>query len=135
MSKASGFGYSLVAAATIMTAALARPQANDKPPTTTDAETGYYCAVYRPGPAWVTGRSMTDQPEIHGHFAHMTKLQERQHLVLGGPFTDDSGAMALFVFPNQQSAERAITADPIVSSGVVTVRIHPWHAAVGGTVK
>lgn len=95
----------------------------------------YFVFIYRPGPAWVKGKTVREQPSLAGHFAHMAKLQESGQLVLGGPFKDDSGAMGVIVFEDLEAAEKAVEDDPLVRAKVVTAEVHAWHPAATGCVE
>ncbi len=97
-------------------------------------QASYFVFIYRPGPAWVKGKTVREQPSLAGHIAHMTKLEENGQLVLGGPFKDDSGAMGVIVFEDLEAAEKAVEDDPMVQTKVVTAEVHAWHPAVTGCV-
>ena len=94
----------------------------------------YYVFLYRPGPAWRRGAPITAQP-LEKHFAYMAELQRSKVLVMGGPFEDDAGAMGVVEAGSLEEAERIVRADPLVSDGVVTAEVHPWHASVPGCVE
>ena len=54
----------------------------------------YFVFVYRPGPAWLPGRGILQQP-LAEHFAYMEKLQQDGVLCVGGPFKDGAGALGI----------------------------------------
>ncbi len=81
------------------------------------------------------GKTVREQPSLEGHFTHMTKLEQNNQLVFGGPFKDDSGAMGVVVFEDLVEAKKAVASDPLVQAKVVTAQVHPWHPAVAGCVK
>jgi uncharacterized protein YndB with AHSA1/START domain len=51
-------------------------------------------------------------------------------LVLGGPFLDDAGGLAI-LRADAAAAARMAAADPGVTSGLLTVTVRPWLAAMG----
>ncbi len=95
----------------------------------------YFVFIYRPGPAWVKGKTVREQPSLAEHFAHITKLEQNEQLVVGGPFKDDTGAMGVVVFEDLDAAKKAVASDPMVQAKVVTAEVHPWHPAVTGCVE
>ncbi len=89
----------------------------------------YFVFLYRPGPQWLPGKPITEQP-LDGHFRYMTQLEADGILVLGGGFLDDSGAMGVLIAPSQHEAEGLVADDPAVRGQVVTATVHPWFITV-----
>ncbi len=54
-----------------------------------------FVAYYEPGPNWLKGMPMKDQP-LKAHVEYMVALHDRERLTMGGPFADDSGALVIF---------------------------------------
>jgi hypothetical protein len=54
-----------------------------------------YLVIYRPGPAWVTGKSVMEQP-LQEHGKYMLSLYMKGSMKLAGPFADNAGG-AVFV--------------------------------------
>jgi hypothetical protein len=50
-----------------------------------------YLVVYRPGPSWVAGKPLAEQP-LKEHGRYMLELYGKGTLKFAGPFLDDSGA-------------------------------------------
>lgn len=88
-----------------------------------------YVVTYRPGPAWVRGRPLADQPLAeHGRHVHAKFLASE--LVVAGPFTDDSGGIAVFRAASDEEARAFVESDPAVRAGVFVAELHP-HFPVG----
>jgi hypothetical protein len=49
-----------------------------------------YLVIYRPGPAWLTGKSVMEQP-LKEHGKYMLSLYIKGSMRLAGPFTDNAG--------------------------------------------
>jgi uncharacterized protein YciI len=96
-------------------------------------ETEYFVFIHRPGPKWIEGASIADQP-LSGHFAYMTELEHDGSLIVGGGFLDGAGAMGVLRAESQAAAEQIAHADPAVRDGIVTTEVHPWFVTVTGAV-
>lgn len=66
------------------------------------------------------------------HRARWAEFQDRGTLLLIGPFSDQSGAMA--VFTTREAAEEFAQSDPFVVNGVVSSwQIREWNEALSRT--
>ncbi len=65
----------------------------------------------------------------------MEALQSSRVLVLGGPFKDDEGALAITTSPSPAKARLIFAADPAVIQQIFRVSVHPWFASVAGEVS
>jgi len=97
-------------------------------------QTKYYVFLHRPGPNWLTGKPIAEQP-LAGHFQYMSQLESEQKLVLGGGFLDGSGAMGVVVANSQTEAESIVANDPAVCEQIVTATVHPWYVTVAGRIE
>lgn len=86
---------------------------------------GFFAVRYRPGPAWVEGRSIFEQ-DLDAHVEHLRRLHERGRLLAAGPLSDSEGGVALLQALDAEEAETLVRADPDVERGVITAEIHPW---------
>ena len=84
-----------------------------------------YLVLYRPGPAWLTGKSVMEQP-LKEHGKYMLSLYTKGSMKLAGPFTDDAGGAVLLEVSNEAEAKAIVANDPAVKSGVFTYEMHPW---------
>lgn len=89
-----------------------------------------FVIYYRRGAAWVDGRSVFEQP-LQEHLAYMKSLNERNILILGGPFTDDAGGMIIVKATALEEANELFAKDPAVRTGVMTAEAHPWKVLAG----
>jgi uncharacterized protein YciI len=93
-----------------------------------------YVVFHTPGPAWVAGRSLFEQPGIREHIAHYRTWFDAGKLLLGGPHTDgQSGGMMIpkLGIPEDE-VRRFAEADPAVRNGLLKVTIRPWMIGMGG---
>jgi uncharacterized protein YciI len=84
-----------------------------------------YLVLYRPGPAWLTGKSVMEQP-LKEHGNYMLSLYIKGSMKLAGPLTDDAGGAVLLEVSNEAEAKAIVANDPAVKSGVFVYEMHPW---------
>ena len=84
-----------------------------------------YLVLYRPGPAWLTGKSVMEQP-LKEHGKYMLSLYLKGAMKLAGPLTDDAGGAVLLEVSNEAEAKAIVANDPAVKSGVFVYEMHPW---------
>ena len=88
-----------------------------------------YIALYRPGPNWLAGKPLKDQP-LKAHLDYLLGLHERGKLTMGGPFADESGGLVVFSCENSGEADAMLTEDPAVIEGVLVGDIKQWSRVV-----
>ena len=84
-----------------------------------------YLVLYRPGPAWLTGKPVMEQP-LREHGRYMLSLYIKGSMKLAGPLTDNAGGAVLLEVANESEAKAIVTNDPAVKSGVFVYELHPW---------
>ena len=84
-----------------------------------------YIVIYRPGPAWIPGKPVTEQP-LKEHGKYMLSLYKNGVLKFAGPFTDDAGGAVVFEAENEDGAKAVVMADPAVASKIFLHELHPW---------
>lgn len=84
-----------------------------------------YLVLYRPGPAWLIGKSVMEQP-LKEHGKYMLSLYIKGSMKLAGPLTDDAGGAVLLEVSNEAEAKAIVANDPAVKSGVFVYEMHPW---------
>jgi uncharacterized protein YciI len=84
-----------------------------------------YLVLYRPGPAWLTGKSVMEQP-LKEHGKYMLSLYIKGSMKLAGPLTDNAGGAVLLEVSNEAEAKAIVANDPAVKSGVFEYEMHPW---------
>jgi len=86
-----------------------------------------FLVLYRPGPAWIPGCSVFEQP-LEAHGSYVQKLYRAGKVRFAGPFTDSSGGASLLELEGGETEARAIAEnDPAVTAGIFTITIYPWH--------
>jgi uncharacterized protein len=84
-----------------------------------------YLVVYRPGPAWLSGRPMDEQP-LKEHGRYMLGLYANGTMKMAGSFSDGAGGAAMIEVADESAARALVAADPGVASGVFAAEMHPW---------
>src|SRR5262245_1331647 len=84
-----------------------------------------YLVIYRPGPAWIPGKPITEQP-LKEHGKYMLSLYKNGALKFAGPFTDNAGGAVVFEAANEDEAKAVVAADPAVASKIFLHELHPW---------
>ena len=86
---------------------------------------GTYLVIYRPGPAWLPGKSVMEQP-LKEHGKYMLSLYIKGSMRLAGPLTDNAGGAVLLEVSDEAEAKAIVTNDPAVKSGIFVYEMHPW---------
>ena len=84
-----------------------------------------YLVIYRPGPAWLEGKSVFEQP-LKEHGKYMLNLYIKGSMKLAGPLTDNAGGAILLVVGQESEAKAIVAEDPAVKSGIFLYEMHPW---------
>lgn len=84
-----------------------------------------YAICYTPGPHWLAGKAIWDQP-LQAHGDYMSGLYARHTLIMGGPFTDSSGGLAIIEVADDQAAQSIVDHDPSITAGIFNASVHPW---------
>ena len=90
-----------------------------------DSKPQSFLVVYKPGPAFQTGKPMSAQP-LGDHGRYLLTLHSKGILKIAGPFTDDSGGAIMFTAASESEAKEIVMKDPAVASGVFVYDLHPW---------
>ncbi len=106
----------------------------DVPEDLTEPAPAYFVFVYEPGPNWLEGKPIFEQP-TEPHIQYMNARRDDGTLVLGGPYKDSSGAMGIFQAGSLEQATELVENDPWVRDGIVTYRLAPWHPSFPGQVE
>jgi uncharacterized protein YciI len=87
-----------------------------------------FVVTYTFGPAWRTGKTVEEQPLFDDHLQYMHQLFAARQLLMGGPFLDTQGALAILDVVGEAQARDIVSHDPFVQARVLEPRLHPWHA-------
>lgn len=87
-----------------------------------------YVVFHRPGPAWLPGKSLFEQPGVTDHVAHYRQLLAAGKLALGGPHVDEQGGgmMIPAAGVGEDELRHFAAADPAVRSGLLQFELRPW---------
>ena len=88
----------------------------------------HVAVIYSKGPAWTSREAAKDHIEAHKAFQH--KNFEAGLLLMGGPFLDEAGGMALLEVGSRQQAENVVGDDPAIKGGFYSAKLHPWRIVV-----
>jgi uncharacterized protein YciI len=97
--------------------------AKDEPQQDKAKET--YLVIYRPGPQWLTGKSLGEQPLME-HGKYMLGLYIKGSMMQAGPFTDNAGGAVLLAVNEESEAKALAAEDPAVKTGIFVYEMHPW---------
>lgn len=84
-----------------------------------------YLCVYRPGPRWLPGKPLAEQP-LREHGRYMLDLYKRGVMRMAGRFADDSGGAMLFGADDDASAQAIVAADPAVVAQTFVYELRQW---------
>lgn len=87
-----------------------------------------FVVFHVPGPNWLPGKTLFDQPGVREHVAHYRRLLDAGKLALGGPHLDAKGGGMMIASAGVTEAELRsfATEDPAVVSGVLAFEVRPW---------
>ena len=87
-----------------------------------------YVVLHKPGPAWLPGKTLFEQPSVREHVEHYRQWLDSGKLALGGPHLDTAGGGMMVPTAGVPEAEvRSFAAeDPAVRSGVLLAEVRPW---------
>ena len=73
-----------------------------------------FVILWAPGPAWVLGKTVREQPYWAEHAAFMDPLFENGMVIMGGPFTDGTGSLVLVEAEEESEVRTLFANDPFV---------------------
>jgi len=73
-----------------------------------------FMILWAPGPAWVSGKTVRNQPYWAQHAAFMDRHFENGTVVLGGPFADATGSLVIVEAENEHEVADLFASDPFV---------------------
>ena len=77
-----------------------------------------FMILWAPGPAWVLGKTVREQPYWTEHAAYLDRLFANGMVIMGGPFTDGSGSLVLVEAEEESEVRTLIANDPFVVHGI-----------------
>jgi len=85
-----------------------------------------FLVIYRPGPAWLAGKSVSEQP-LKEHGKYMLGLYVKGSMKFAGPLTDNAGGAVVLEVADESQAKAIVAEDPAIKSGVFICEMHPWE--------
>jgi uncharacterized protein len=86
-----------------------------------------YLVIYRPGPGWIQGKTMQEQPPLKEHGRYMLQLYRKGVLQYAGRFGDNVGGAMAFVAEDDAEAAAIVAADPAVTTGMFAFELRAWE--------
>jgi len=80
-----------------------------------------FIILWAPGPAWVAGKTVREQPYWDQHAEFMDRLFENGTVVLGGPFADATGSLVVVEAEKEQEVAELFALEPFVVKGSFAV--------------
>ncbi len=77
-----------------------------------------FVILWAPGPAWVLGKTVREQAYWTEHAAFMDRLFENGTVIMGGPFTDGTGALVLVEAEEENEVRTLFADDPFVVNDI-----------------
>lgn len=85
---------------------------------------------------WALGTPIREQSLWSEHAEYIDRIFDAGKIVLGGPYTDGSGALLIISVENEQEARRLFEDDPWVAAEIFDVgTITPWQVFMNGLDK
>jgi uncharacterized protein YciI len=84
-----------------------------------------FLLIYRPGPAWPQGKSVSELP-LKEHGNYMLRLFAKGTVKLAGPLTDNAGGAVVLEVADESEAKAIVADDPAVRAGIFVHELHPW---------
>ena len=97
--------------------------ADETPPAATKVT---FLVIYRPGPAWLVGKPISEQP-LKEHGKYMLSLYAKGSMKFAGPLSDNAGGAVVLEVADEPAARAIVMADPAVASGIFAYEMHPWE--------
>ena len=87
-----------------------------------------FAVIYTFGPAWQSGKRVSEQPSFREHITYMEQVFAARQLLMGGPFLDTQNALAILDVADEAQARDIVSHDPFVQAQVLEPHLHSWHA-------
>lgn len=84
-----------------------------------------FAVIYKPGSNWVAGRPFHEQERIGQHREFLNDEHSAGHVLVAGPFLDDSGGFAIFEAASADELTGMLDRDATVQHEILTYEIHP----------
>ena len=85
-----------------------------------------FLVLYKPGKGWLPGEPISKQP-LQAHLNYVLELRDKGLLLMGGPFSDDTGGAVILSVGSLAEAEALIDKDPAIVQSVLAPKIYEWE--------
>jgi uncharacterized protein YciI len=82
-----------------------------------------FIILWAPGPAWVPGKTVREQPYWTQHADFMDPLFENGTVIMGGPFADATGSLVIVEAENEHEVADLFAHDPFVVHGIFALSL------------
>lgn len=82
-----------------------------------------FVILWGPGPAWVAGKTVREQPYWTEHADFMDPLFDKGMVIMGGPFADTTGSLVIVEAENEQEVADLFAQDPFVIHGIFSLNL------------
>ena len=89
-----------------------------------------YAVLLSWGPNRDPELALEQEPLIGEHANYMRGLAEQGVLVMGGPYLDRTGGLAVLRADSLEAVLRITEADPGCRGGLLKAEVHPWSVAI-----
>ncbi len=83
-----------------------------------------FVILWVPGPAWIEGKTVREQPYWAQHADFMDSLFAKGMVVLGGPFADATGSLVVVEAESEQEMVDLFARDPFVVHNIFALSFH-----------
>jgi len=88
-----------------------------------------FAGIFSPGPRWDEFASEREQ-QIGRHRDYQRTQLAAGKFIIGGPFVDRSGGMALYRAGSRAEIEGIVANDPAVVNGLYQVELRQWRVGM-----
>lgn len=90
-----------------------------------------HAIIWEPGPSWIEGRPVTEQPGFQAHIRYLLQFVKTGQNLLSGPWRDEPGGLTILSVRTDEQAQRIAYEDPAVKSGLFVPQVKAWKVVMG----
>ncbi len=92
--------------------------------------THFLYMIIPPRPTFVFDLDDREREIMARHAQHLQAARDRGFLLMAGPALDGAWGIGVLQTKDQAEAERFRDSDPVVTSGLMQAKLHPWRASI-----
>ena len=86
-----------------------------------------FVIFFKPGTAWIAGKTSREQLYWTEHAAFMDALFEDGTVIMGGPFADYSSILVIIEASDENTVRELFKRDPFIVQGILHLSsVHEW---------